>query len=109
MRRLIALRRKHPGLGARGSVEVRHEGYPLVYTRAGRYLVVINPRREPAVLPLDGLLDGVGASGWADRVGRAGRAGGVAGVTPLEVQGVRIEAAGELRADGFSYGVFDLG
>ncbi|MCX4756375.1 alpha-amylase family glycosyl hydrolase [Kitasatospora purpeofusca] len=106
VRRLIGLRRKHPGLGARGSVEVRHAGYPLVYTRAGRYLVVINPRREPAVLPLDGLLDGVGVFGRGDRAGGAGRAGGV---TPLEVQGVRVDAAGELRADGFSYGVFDLG
>ncbi|MFE7632904.1 alpha-amylase family glycosyl hydrolase [Kitasatospora sp. NPDC057518] len=93
VRRLIALRRAHPGLGAAGGVEVRHAGYPLVYTRAGRYLVAVNPRREPASVRLPGLPEGVPSA---------------PGVRPLEVQGVRV-ADGELRADGFSYGVFELG
>lgn len=48
VRRLIALRRNTPQLGARGSVRVLHAGYPLVYLRGDRYLVVVNPRREPA-------------------------------------------------------------
>ncbi|MER5350068.1 alpha-amylase family glycosyl hydrolase [Kitasatospora sp. NPDC002551] len=95
VRRLIALRRAHPGLGTRASVEVRHAGYPLVYTRAGRYLVAVNPRREPAVVPAEA------AFGGADGARRTAR--------PLDVQGVTIGAAGELRAEGFSYGVFELG
>ncbi len=68
-----------------------------MYTRAGRYLVVVNPRREPAVVPLEGL--------------PAGEAGALrsGALRPLDVQGVRVGAGGELRADGFSYGVFDLG
>ena len=90
VRRLISLRRAHPGLGTSGGVEVRHAGYPLVYVRSGRYLVAVNPRREPGVVRV---VDGTGD-------GRP--------VRPLEVQGVRV-VDGELRADGFSYGVFELG
>ncbi|MGV9267801.1 alpha-amylase family glycosyl hydrolase [Kitasatospora sp. NPDC003701] len=100
VRRLIALRRAHPGLGSGGTVEVRSAGYPLVYTRAGRYLVVVNPRREPGAVPLGSALPG-GGSGASGAVGPAR-------VRPLDVQGVRV-VDGELRADGFSYGVFELG
>ncbi|WP_033818775.1 alpha-amylase family glycosyl hydrolase [Kitasatospora sp. MBT63] len=85
VRRLIALRRAHPALGADGPVDVLHAGYPLVYTRGGRFLVVVNPRRDPAVLP---------APGPAPR-------------RTLEARGVTADAA-EIRAEGFSYGVFEL-
>lgn len=44
----------------------------------------MNPRREPGAVRLEH-----------------------GGVRPLEVRGVRV-ADGELRADGFSYGVFEL-
>ncbi len=86
VRRLIALRRAHPLLGTHGGVEVLHAGYPLVYLRGGRYLVAVNPRREPAVLPLAGYDD----------------------ARLLEGRGVGC-ADGTLRAEGFSYGIFELG
>jgi maltose alpha-D-glucosyltransferase/alpha-amylase len=84
VRRLIALRKAHPALGARGSVEVLNAGYPFVYVRGGTHLVVVNPRRDPARFDLP--------SGTT-----RGRA--------LETNGVAIDA-GEVHAPGFSYGVF---
>ncbi|MFI6444778.1 alpha-amylase family glycosyl hydrolase [Kitasatospora sp. NPDC050543] len=85
VRRLIALRRAHPGLGAHGGVEVLHAGYPLVHRRSGRYLVAVNPRREPAELPLPDIKPG----------------------RPLEARGVE-HSDGLLRTEGFSYGIFEL-
>src|SRR6478609_7381697 len=84
VRRLIALRRAHPALGAHGEVEVLSTGYPFAYVRGGRVLVVVNPRREPAALACD----------------RAPR-------SELAVRGVTV-SGGEIRAEGFSYGVFEL-
>jgi maltose alpha-D-glucosyltransferase/alpha-amylase len=84
VRRLIALRRTTPELGPRGEVEVLHAGYPFVYVRGGRYLVVVNPRRTEA------------------------RYGHAATGRPLEVSGVEL-GDGALRARGFGYGVFELG
>lgn len=43
VRALIHLRREYPELGSRGTLDVVHTGYPLLYLRAGRYLVAINP------------------------------------------------------------------
>jgi len=86
VRRLIALRKAHPALGAHGTLDLLHTGYPLAYLRGGRFLVVVNPRREPATLPL--------GHHPAPR-------------TPLAVEGVTV-TSGEIRADGFSYGVFQL-
>ncbi|HEU5160005.1 MAG TPA: alpha-amylase family glycosyl hydrolase [Streptosporangiaceae bacterium] len=90
VRRLIALRKAEPALGAAGAIEVWHAGYPFVYVRGGSHLVVINPRREPADLAV------------ADRLGRADES-----ARPLEVRGVTI-GDGQIRAGGFSYGVFAL-
>ena len=87
VRRLLALRRAHPDLGARGTLEVLHDGYPLVHVRGGRYLVAVNPGREAVSLPLP--LPGLG------------------GARPLETRGVSC-GADVLRADGFSYGIFEL-
>ena len=85
VRRLVALRTGAPELGPGGSVEVVHAGYPFVYVRGGRYLVVVNPRREPASCP----------------VGR------MAVARSLESEGVGI-GAGTVSARGFGYGVFEL-
>ncbi|MEU7888406.1 alpha-amylase family glycosyl hydrolase [Microbispora bryophytorum] len=87
VRRLIALRTSTPELGPAGDVRVLHDGYPFTYLRGGNYLVAINPRREPASLPL--ALDGLD------------------GAVPLETSGVTVRE-GALDADGFSYGVFAL-
>uniref|UniRef100_A0AAU2W0W3 Alpha-amylase family glycosyl hydrolase n=1 Tax=Streptomyces sp. NBC_00008 TaxID=2903610 RepID=A0AAU2W0W3_9ACTN len=84
VRRLIALRKETPELGTAGSTEVLHAGYPLVHVRGGRYLVVINPRSEPA-----------GTDAPADTA------------TPLEASGVTVRG-GRVHADGFGYGVFRL-
>jgi maltose alpha-D-glucosyltransferase/alpha-amylase len=87
VRRLIALRKATPALGPDGSLDVLHEGYPLVYTRGGTHLVVVNPRRAPAAAPLP------------------------AGLTVRdvhEVSGVVVQG-GEVKADGFGYGIFTLG
>ncbi|MGW7198246.1 alpha-amylase family glycosyl hydrolase [Streptomyces chryseus] len=89
VRRLIALRHATPELGSAGTVAVLHDGHPFVHLRGGRYLVVVNPRRETAAV----------AAPDAVRGGP---------LRPLEVSGVRV---GEdvVTADGFGYGVFDLG
>jgi maltose alpha-D-glucosyltransferase/alpha-amylase len=86
VRRLIAVRKAHPALGARGSVEVLHVGYPFAYVRGGTHLVVVNPRRAPARLALP----------TATPHGRT-----------VEARGVTIDN-GEVRADGFSYGIFTV-
>lgn len=85
VRRLIALRAAAPELRPGGSVEVLHAGWPFVYVRGGRYLVVINPRAEEASRPLEG-------SGW--------RSGEV-----LEASGVVLDG-GTVEARGFGFGVF---
>ncbi|MFI6942553.1 alpha-amylase family glycosyl hydrolase [Streptomyces sp. NPDC050418] len=85
VRRLIALRKATPELGSSGSTEILHEGYPLAYIRGGRYLVVVNPRREAARIAAP---EGVVA-------------------TPLEAAGVTV-ADGHISAEGFGYGVFTL-
>ncbi|GAA1915272.1 alpha-amylase family glycosyl hydrolase [Streptomyces durmitorensis] len=87
VRRLIALRKASPELGPDGSVEVLHSGYPFVYVRGGRHLVVINPRSTPAAFTTDA----VGST--------APRA--------LEADGVEA-GSGTVTARGFGYGVFDL-
>jgi maltose alpha-D-glucosyltransferase/alpha-amylase len=94
VRRLIALRAAHPALGSGGTVDVLHTGYPFVYTRGGNHLIVTNPRREPARFEISGL-DGAGAQSAPKLRALAGR-------------GVRI-TDGEIAADGFSYGVFEIG
>ncbi|MFE3137288.1 alpha-amylase family glycosyl hydrolase [Streptomyces scopuliridis] len=90
VRRLIALRRATPGLGVAGSVDVLHSGYPFVYVRGGRYLVVVNPRATPATHTAD-------APDVPDTThARA-----------LEVSGVAVDGR-TITAQGFAYGVFDL-
>jgi maltose alpha-D-glucosyltransferase/alpha-amylase len=86
VRRLIALRTSSPELGSAGSVEVLHAGYPLVYIRGGRYLVVVNPQQNQVSYAYDDTRD----------------------ARALETSGVRI-ARGTITADGFAYGIFDLG
>ncbi|WP_189316563.1 alpha-amylase family glycosyl hydrolase [Streptomyces brasiliensis] len=84
VRRLIALRKATPELGAKGGTEVLHADYPLVYVRGGRHLVVVNPRRNAAETgaPVDEAV-------------------------VLEARGVTV-ADGRIRAEGFGYGVFEL-
>ncbi|MFE7766064.1 alpha-amylase family glycosyl hydrolase [Streptomyces sp. NPDC057438] len=84
VRRLIALRRRTPELGAGGSVEVLHAGYPFVYVRGGRYLVVVNPQRHTASCPYEPAVPGT-----------------------LEARGV-VVSDGTITAQGFGYGVFEL-
>jgi len=100
VRRLIAVRRRIPALRAGGTAEVLNAGYPLVYIRGGTHLVVINPRRDPVsfALPLAGQLrerrariDPVLAHGAAAVLAHGAAAGG-----------------GEIRAEGFGYGIFAL-
>ena len=43
-----------PGSRRTGRTRVLHAGYPFAYLRGGTHLVVVNPRREPAVLPWPG-------------------------------------------------------
>ncbi|WP_320784477.1 alpha-amylase family glycosyl hydrolase [Streptomyces sp. CRN 30] len=91
VRRLIALRAGTPELGPGGSVEVLHPGRPFVYVRGGRYLVVINPRREEARWP------------WAE----GGRCSGAGDGEVLEASGVALDD-GTVKAQGFGFGVFAL-
>ncbi|MFD3926109.1 alpha-amylase family glycosyl hydrolase [Streptomyces sp. NPDC058614] len=86
VRRLIALRTATPELGSGGSVEVLHADYPFVYVRGGRYLVVVNPQRNAVSYAYDIPVE----------------------PRPLEVSGVRVDG-GTVAAEGFAYGIFDLG
>ncbi|MDT0264833.1 alpha-amylase family glycosyl hydrolase [Streptomyces sp. DSM 44915] len=87
VRRLIALRRSHAELGARCGLEVFHTGYPLVYLRGDRFLVVVNPRRERAEHPLP--------------------RPDLATARLVLGDGVTVGPDG-IAAAGFGYGVFDL-
>ncbi|MFI7273306.1 alpha-amylase family glycosyl hydrolase [Streptomyces sp. NPDC049879] len=87
VRRLIALRKATPELGTSGSVEVLHTGYPLVYVRGDRYLVVVNPRRDAASLDLP--------------------RPALASARPVEGAGVTVDEDG-IRADGFAWAVLEL-
>ena len=86
VRELIRLRAAHPELGAGGTVRVVHAGYPGVFVRAERYVVVVNPsaRRETWTLPGDLCVRG-----------------------PVLARGVVVEGVG-VRAEPFGYGVFEL-
>jgi maltose alpha-D-glucosyltransferase/alpha-amylase len=85
VRRLIALRREHPGLGSTGALEVLAAGYPLVYTRAGRYLIAVNPRQEPADADVP-------------NVGHA---------RPLLAEGLEVRPD-VIRVAGHGYGIFEI-
>jgi len=50
VRELVALRRSTPALRGRAATRVVHEDYPFAYVRGESHLVVVNPRRESAVL-----------------------------------------------------------
>ena len=90
VRRLIKLRNQQPALGSGGSVDVLSTGYPFVYTRGGTHLVVTNPRREAAEFDAAELMRG-----------------GELELRGLEVHAVTVKGTW-LRAEPFSYGVFEL-
>jgi maltose alpha-D-glucosyltransferase/alpha-amylase len=91
VRALIELRRTTPALGSQGSVRVLHDGYPFVCTRGdehgAQFLVVVNPRRDPALFDVSEVLAG--------------------DPSPVLARGVAI-AGGTATAQGFSYGIFAL-
>jgi maltose alpha-D-glucosyltransferase/alpha-amylase len=87
VRELIALRRAHPELGAGGSVEILSDGYPLVYLRGGRFLVVVNPSGHDRVLPHD-----------RPELSQA---------TAVRHAGVKLDQEA-ITAGPFSYGIFQL-
>ena len=84
---LIALRRAHPEFGVHASLEVLHDGYPLVYLRGGRFLVVVNPSADPVLL-------------------RHGRAE-FEGARAVRETGVQVDGTA-LTAQGFAYGIFEV-
>jgi glycosidase len=87
VRDLIALRRTHPELGPGGSLEILHDGYPLVYLRGGRFLVIINPRGRALELPHD--------------------RPELAGATAVRHTGVKLDQT-TITAGPFSFGIFRL-
>jgi maltose alpha-D-glucosyltransferase/alpha-amylase len=87
VRELIALRRENPEFGPHAELRVLNEGYPLVYVRGGRFLVVVNPGGKPAVFE------------------HAQPA--FAQVQALRDTGVHIDAD-TITADPFAFGIFRL-
>lgn len=83
--RLIQLRRTTPELRTEAETTVLAAGYPLVYQRGERHVVVVNPAGTPQAVDITAL------DGWALR--------------PLEASGVRA-AGGRVEAEAFGYGVF---
>jgi maltose alpha-D-glucosyltransferase/alpha-amylase len=87
VRDLIALRGAHPELGHSGSLEILSDGYPLVYLRGGRFLVVVNPSDSTRVL----------SHGRSD----------LAEATAVRQTGVKLDQT-TMTAGPFSYGIFQL-
>ena len=87
VRDLIALRRAQPELGPGGSLEILADGYPLVYLRGGRFLVVVNPSDSARTLP-------------------HGRPE-LAEATAVRQTGVKLDQT-TIAAGPFSYGIFQL-
>ena len=85
VRRLIALRRATPALGARAATRVLHADYPLVYLRGDSHVVAVNPRRDPARAELPEIGD----------------------LRPLVAQGAELKGGG-VDLDGFGFGIFEL-
>lgn len=88
IRRLISVRRDTPELTPRGSLEVLSVGYPFVYLRGGRYLVVVNPRGDDQDQQLAVLETARSA-------------------TVLAGEGVTVEGS-TLKVTGFGHAVIDL-
>ncbi len=86
VRRLVALRRRVPELRTSAPTTVLHREYPFVYRRGASHLVVVNPRREPGRVALEG------ARGGAMLLG----------------EGVTLDG-GAVTAEGFGYAVIELG
>ena len=86
VRDLIALRRAHPELGHAGSLEVLSDGYPLVYLRGDRFLVVVNPSDSTRVL----------SHGRPE----------LAEATPVRQTGVKLDPT-SVTAGPFSFGIFE--
>jgi maltose alpha-D-glucosyltransferase/alpha-amylase len=97
VRRLIALRKSSPALGARGKMTplyARPRKYPFVYLRQWRresFLVALNPPRKPVTVRID-------AAGLGEARRELGR-----GVT-ISKRGGRLE----ISMAGVSYGIFRL-
>jgi hypothetical protein len=87
LRRLIAVRKQVAALGITEPTTVLHADYPLVYLRGERHVVIVNPLGEPAS---------------ADITELAGRSARL-----LEGSGVEVRS-GQVRADRFGYGIFEL-
>ena len=83
VRELIALRKRTPALQGHEPTTVVDEGYPFAWLRGEDHLVVVNPRREPALLETD------------ETVGMRLLFGSGAHVTDSGVE-----------LDGFGYGIF---
>jgi len=92
VRRLVALRKTTPELGTRATTTVLHDGYPLVYLRGERHLVVLNPALQTTSVSLP----------------RAAAANALIAARPLLAQGVDIEGD-VVTVDGFGFGIFELG
>lgn len=87
VRSLIALRRATPALRTAALPQVLEAGYPLVYMRGDRHLVVVNPLHDSATARVDGL------------AGRSARL--------LLGTGVVVDD-GAITARGFAHAVFEL-
>jgi alpha-glucosidase len=87
VRDLIALRRAQPELGPGGTLEVLSDGYPLVYLRGGRFLVVVNPSDRVCARPHD--------------------RPGLAEATAVRQTGVTLDQT-TITAGPFSFGIFRL-
>jgi glycosidase len=88
VRRLLRLRTTEPELRTGAGTEVLFAGYPLVYRRGDRHLVVVNPAGAARSVEVPALA--------------------VASAQPLEVSGVRL-LDGHVEAGPFGYGVFLMG
>jgi maltose alpha-D-glucosyltransferase/alpha-amylase len=95
VRRLIALRKREPALGANGKMKPLYAEpgkYPFVYLRRLRrqkFVVAVNPSKEPVTVDFDV----PGAGGLRCELGRGARA---------STRGGRFE----LSMAGVSYGIF---
>jgi glycosidase len=107
VRALVQLRRATPDLGAAARVELLHDGYPLVYRRGDRHLVVVNPSAREAAFTLPGEAYTGGAYTGAANDGAANDGAAYAKAEQLLGQGVELDRR-TLTAAPYGYAVYRL-
>ncbi len=95
VRQLLSIRAAHPGLGTGADTIVLHSGYPLVYSRGGEYLVVVNPSGQTRSVSVAASATTTGS--WADGCE----------LEPVFVRGVTVSGR-HVHTAPYGFGIFSI-